>query len=79
MSVDAATVRRIAHLARIAVAEEEIDPLSRTRIGRPPYPLDDLGEGVYGFAGGLLMSHRADFPRSGVARVGWVALPRAGG
>jgi len=27
MSVDAATVRRIAHLARIAVAEEEIEPL----------------------------------------------------
>jgi aspartyl-tRNA(Asn)/glutamyl-tRNA(Gln) amidotransferase subunit C len=29
MSVDAATVRRIAHLARIAVAEEEIEPLGR--------------------------------------------------
>jgi aspartyl-tRNA(Asn)/glutamyl-tRNA(Gln) amidotransferase subunit C len=27
MAVDAATVRRIAHLARIAVAEEEIDHL----------------------------------------------------
>jgi len=27
MSVDAATVRRIAHLARIAVAEEEVEPL----------------------------------------------------
>ena len=27
MSVDASTVRRIAHLARIAVAEEEIEPL----------------------------------------------------
>jgi aspartyl-tRNA(Asn)/glutamyl-tRNA(Gln) amidotransferase subunit C len=27
MSVDAATVRRIAHLARIAVAEDEIEPL----------------------------------------------------
>jgi aspartyl-tRNA(Asn)/glutamyl-tRNA(Gln) amidotransferase subunit C len=27
MSVDAATVRRIAHLARIAVADEEIDHL----------------------------------------------------
>jgi CubicO group peptidase (beta-lactamase class C family) len=24
-----------------------------------------------------LMSHRADFPRPGVARIGWVALPRA--
>ena len=29
MSVDATTVRRIAHLARIAVAEEEIEPLGR--------------------------------------------------
>ena len=29
MSVDAQTVRRIAHLARIAVAEEEIEPLQR--------------------------------------------------
>jgi aspartyl-tRNA(Asn)/glutamyl-tRNA(Gln) amidotransferase subunit C len=28
MAVDAATVRRIAHLARIAVAEEEIDHLA---------------------------------------------------
>jgi aspartyl-tRNA(Asn)/glutamyl-tRNA(Gln) amidotransferase subunit C len=27
MSVDAATVRRIAHLARIAVAEEEVEHL----------------------------------------------------
>ena len=27
MAVDAATVRRIAHLARIAVADEEIEPL----------------------------------------------------
>ncbi|QAU46655.1 Asp-tRNA(Asn)/Glu-tRNA(Gln) amidotransferase subunit GatC [Bradyrhizobium guangzhouense] len=27
MSVDAATVRRIAHLARIAVAEDEVPPL----------------------------------------------------
>ena len=29
MSVDADTVRRIAHLARIAVAEDEIAPLQR--------------------------------------------------
>ena len=29
MSVDAQTVRRIAHLARIALAEEEIEPLQR--------------------------------------------------
>jgi aspartyl-tRNA(Asn)/glutamyl-tRNA(Gln) amidotransferase subunit C len=29
LSVDAQTVRRIAHLARIALAEEEIEPLQR--------------------------------------------------
>jgi len=29
LSVDAPTVRRIAHLARIALAEEEIEPLQR--------------------------------------------------
>ena len=29
MSVDAATVRRIAHLARIAVAEDEVEHLRR--------------------------------------------------
>ena len=29
MSVDAATVRRIAHLARVAVTEEDVAPLQR--------------------------------------------------
>jgi len=29
MAVDAATVRRVAHLARIAVAEEQVEPLQR--------------------------------------------------
>ena len=52
--------------------------MAGVRIQRPPYPVEPLGGGVYGFAGGLLMSHRVDFPRPGVARVGWVALPRAG-
>ena len=47
------------------------------RIERPRLPAEPLGGGVYGFAGGVLMSHRLDFPRPGVARVGWVALPRA--
>jgi CubicO group peptidase (beta-lactamase class C family) len=59
------------------VAESELDPLAGVRVERPPYRLEPLGGGVYGFAGGLLMSHRADFPRPGVARLGWVALPRA--
>jgi hypothetical protein len=60
---------------RRRVAESETDPLTGTRIERPEYVVDPLGGGVYGFAGGLLMSHRLDFPRQGVARVGWTALP----
>jgi CubicO group peptidase (beta-lactamase class C family) len=63
---------------RWRVAEAETDPLTGVRIERPPYGVESLGEGVYGFAGGLLMSHRLDFPRPAVARVGWIALPRAG-
>ncbi len=59
------------------VSEAETDPLTATRIERPPYPVEPVGGGIYGFAGGLLMSHRLDFPREGVARVGWTALPRA--
>jgi CubicO group peptidase (beta-lactamase class C family) len=61
----------------LRVAEAETDPLTGVRIERAPYLVDALGGGVYGFAGGLLMSHRVDVPRPGIARVGWVALPRA--
>jgi CubicO group peptidase (beta-lactamase class C family) len=60
----------------IRLAEAETDPVTGTRIERAPYRLDRLGGGVYGFAGGLLMSHRVDFPRAGVVRAGWTALPR---
>jgi CubicO group peptidase (beta-lactamase class C family) len=62
---------------RWRVGEAETDPLSRTPIERGPYAVHPLGGGVYGFAGGLLMGHRLDFPRPGVARIGWVAMPRA--
>jgi CubicO group peptidase (beta-lactamase class C family) len=65
------------HGGRWRVAESETDPLTGTRIELPAHALDPLGGGVYGFAGGLLMSHRVDFPRPGVARIGWVAFPRA--
>lgn len=58
------------------IVEAETDPLTGTRIATPPYTVERLEGDVYGFAGGLLMSHRVDFPRPGVARVGWVALPR---
>jgi CubicO group peptidase (beta-lactamase class C family) len=60
---------------RWRVTESENDPLTGVRIERPEYAVDPLGGDVYGFAGGLLMSHRLDFPRDGVARVGWTALP----
>ncbi|MFZ0342550.1 MAG: serine hydrolase domain-containing protein [Gaiellaceae bacterium] len=63
---------------RWRVAESETDPLTGFRIERPEYAVEALGNGVYGFAGGLLMGHRVDFPRAGVARVGWTALPGAG-
>ena len=62
----------------LRVSEAETDPVTGARIERAPYPVEPLGGGVYGFAGGLLMSHRIDFPRPDVARVGWVALPRTG-
>lgn len=60
------------------VAERETDPLAGTPIEHGPYAVEPLGDDVYGFAGGLLMSHRIDFPRPGVARIGWYALPRVG-
>jgi len=66
------------HNGRWRVAESETDPLTGVRIERPEYAVDPLGSGVYGFAGGLLMSHRVDFPRDGIARVGWTALPASG-
>jgi CubicO group peptidase (beta-lactamase class C family) len=59
------------------VGEAETDPLTGTGIERGPYAVEQIGGGVYGFAGGLLMGHRIDFPRPGIARVGWVAMPRA--
>jgi hypothetical protein len=66
------------HNGRWRVAESETDPLTRTRIARPAYAVDPLCGSVYGFGGGLLMSHRLDFPRAGIARVGWTALPAVG-
>lgn len=63
---------------RWRVTESETDPLTGVRIERPEYAIGPLGGDVYGFAGGFLMSHRLDFPRDGVARVGWTALPASG-
>jgi CubicO group peptidase (beta-lactamase class C family) len=50
-----------------SVTEAETDPLTGARIRRR-----------YPFSGDApLMSWRSDFPRPDVARIGWVALPRA--
>jgi CubicO group peptidase (beta-lactamase class C family) len=49
------------------VAERERDPVTGSWVQRR-YPVSEDA---------LLMSWRSDFPREGVARIGWVALPRA--
>jgi CubicO group peptidase (beta-lactamase class C family) len=59
----------------LRVVEAEVDPVTRARIERK-YAARSLGGGVYGCAGGVLQSHRLDFPRADVARIGWLALPR---
>ena len=61
----------------IVVSEAETDPVTGTRRSTR-YPARPIGDGVYGFAHGTLMSHRLDFPRPGLARIGWVVLPRVG-
>ena len=53
---------------RRSVTETETDPLTGAQMERR-YPLS--GDAP-------LMSWRSDFPRPDVARIGWVALPRAG-
>ena len=60
----------------LLVEEADVDPVTRARIAAPRYPVGPLGGGVFGAAGGLLMSHRLDFPRAGFARIGWIVLPR---
>ncbi len=49
-----------------SITETETEPVSGTRVRRR-YPLSTDAP---------LMSWRSDFPRPGVARIGWVALPR---
>jgi CubicO group peptidase (beta-lactamase class C family) len=57
------------------IVEREPDPVTGGTIERR-YSVSSLGGGVFGFARGVLMGHRIDFPRADVARVGWTALPR---
>jgi CubicO group peptidase (beta-lactamase class C family) len=76
--LDGATADLATRNGRLRVAESETDPLTKVRIERHEYAVEPLGDGVYGFAGGVLMTHRLDFPRDGVARIGWTALPATG-
>jgi CubicO group peptidase (beta-lactamase class C family) len=55
-------------VARGSVTETERDPLTGVQVERR-YPLS---------CDAMLMSRRSDFPHPGVARIGWVALPRLG-
>ena len=48
------------------LTERESDPLTGATVERRYRPS----------LRATLMSHRVDFPRAGVARIGWVALPR---
>src|SRR5207237_9305828 len=59
----------------LIVSARERDPVTGTSRSTS-FPARALGGGVFGFARGVLLSHRLDFPRAGVARIGWVALPR---
>jgi CubicO group peptidase (beta-lactamase class C family) len=70
-----ATVARTGD-ASLEVALRETDPVAQTDTGWKGTACA-LGGGVYGFLGRTLMSQRIDFPRSGLARIGWVVLPRA--
>jgi beta-lactamase family protein len=59
----------------LIVSARETDPVTGT-VTSTSFPARSLGGGVFGFARGVLMSHRLDFPRVGFARIGWVVLPR---
>jgi CubicO group peptidase (beta-lactamase class C family) len=59
------------------VQERETDPVTGELLARPRLRAKPIGGGVYGYAGGGLLSHRLDFPRPGIGRIGWVALPRS--
>jgi hypothetical protein len=58
------------------VQETEMDPVTGAPIAGPRLRARPIGGGVYGYAGGGLMSHRLDFPRAGVGRIGWLAMAR---
>jgi CubicO group peptidase (beta-lactamase class C family) len=60
----------------LVIQETERDPVTGAPLAGPRLRARPIGGGVYGYAGGGLMSHRVDFPRAGVGRIGWLAMPR---
>jgi CubicO group peptidase (beta-lactamase class C family) len=66
-----ATVERAGE--KLFVTERDLDPVTGDET-LLRYPVTGVGDGVFAFAHGALMSHRLDFPRPGVARIGWTAL-----
>jgi CubicO group peptidase (beta-lactamase class C family) len=62
--------------ADLFVQERETDPVTGTPLDGPRLRARPIGGGVYGYAGGGLMSQRLDFPRAGIGRIGWLAMPR---
>jgi len=75
-ALDGADATVEAHGTGLRVREGERDPVTGDRIDRPVFQAAPLDGGVYGFAGGLLLSDRLDFPRPGFARIGWVVMPQ---
>ena len=66
-----ATVERAGK--KLFVTERDVDPVTGDEM-LLHYPVTGVGDGVFAHAHGALMSHRLDFPRAGVARIGWTAL-----
>ena len=60
----------------LLVTERDTDPVTGDE-SVIRYPARAIGDGVFAFARGVLMSQRLDFPRPNIARVGWTALARA--
>ncbi len=50
----------------LRVREAEVDPVTGDRIERPRFSAEPCGDGVYAYAGGVLMSHRARLPAPGL-------------
>lgn len=74
--LDGVEARVRVHDDALSVVVTEADPVTGAPISTT-LPARSLYANVFGYAGGLLQSHRLDFPRADVARIGWTTLPRA--